>query len=38
MREEPDRITVLFEEIGYKTLSLEAVKRDSLLTLAPAER
>ena len=38
MREEPDRITVLFEEIGYKTLSLEAVERDSLLTLAPAER
>jgi ATP-dependent DNA helicase RecQ len=38
MREEPDRITVLFEEIGYKTLSLDAVQRDSLLTLAPAER
>ncbi|GAB3971903.1 RecQ family ATP-dependent DNA helicase [Actinoallomurus acanthiterrae] len=35
MRAEPDRITVLFEEIGYKTLSLDAVKRDSLLTLAP---
>ncbi|MGI5224392.1 RecQ family ATP-dependent DNA helicase [Actinoallomurus iriomotensis] len=34
MREEPDRITVLFEEIGYKTLSLDAVQRDSLLTLA----
>jgi ATP-dependent DNA helicase RecQ len=38
MREEPDRITVLFEEIGYKTLSLDAVQRDSLLTLAPAKR
>jgi RecQ family ATP-dependent DNA helicase len=36
MRTEPDRITVLFEENGYKTLSLEAVQRDSLLTLAPA--
>jgi RecQ family ATP-dependent DNA helicase len=34
MREEPDRITILFEEIGYKTLSLEAVQRESLLTLA----
>ncbi|WP_433179672.1 RecQ family ATP-dependent DNA helicase [Actinoallomurus sp. CA-150999] len=34
MRAEPDRITVLFEEIGYKTLSLVAIKRDSLLTLA----
>jgi superfamily II DNA helicase RecQ len=34
MREERDRITVLFEDIGYKTLSLEAVQRDSLLTLA----
>ncbi|GAA4497429.1 RecQ family ATP-dependent DNA helicase [Actinoallomurus oryzae] len=38
MREEPDRITVLFEEIGYKTLSLDAVQRDSLLTLASAKR
>jgi ATP-dependent DNA helicase RecQ len=36
MRAEADRITVLFEDIGYKTLSLEAVQRDSLLTLAPA--
>ena len=33
MRTEPDRITVLFEENGYKTLSLEAVQRDALLTL-----
>jgi RecQ family ATP-dependent DNA helicase len=37
MREEPDRITVLFEEIGYKTLSLDAVQRDSLLTLESAK-
>lgn len=36
MSEETDRITVLFERIGYKTLSLEAVQRDSLLTLASA--
>ena len=36
MRAEPDRITVLFDEIGYKTLSLDAVQRDALLTLAPA--
>jgi hypothetical protein len=35
MRTEPDRITVLFEENGYKTLSLDAVQRDALLTLAP---
>lgn len=35
MREEPGRITVLFEEVGYKTLSLDAVQRDSLLPLAP---
>jgi RecQ family ATP-dependent DNA helicase len=34
MRTEPDRITVLFEENGYKTLSLKAVQRDALLTLA----
>ncbi len=34
MSEEPDRITVLFEDVGYKTLSLQAVQRDSLLTLA----
>jgi ATP-dependent DNA helicase RecQ len=35
MRAEPDRITVLFEDNGYKTLSLDAVQRDALLTLAP---
>lgn len=34
MRAEPDRITVLFEDNGYKTLSLDAVQRDSLLILA----
>lgn len=34
MRVEPDRITVLFEEAGYRTLSLEAIERDNnLLTL-----
>ncbi|MFC4056821.1 RecQ family ATP-dependent DNA helicase [Planomonospora corallina] len=31
MSRENDRITVLFEEVGYKTLSLEAVERDDLL-------
>jgi RecQ family ATP-dependent DNA helicase len=36
MSEETDRITVLFESTGYKTLSLAAVQRDSLLTLASA--
>ncbi|MEU4820726.1 ATP-dependent DNA helicase RecQ [Actinomadura sp. NPDC023710] len=37
MRVEPDRITVLFEEAGYRTLSLEAIQRDNdLLTLHPA--
>ncbi|WP_329086709.1 RecQ family ATP-dependent DNA helicase [Actinomadura citrea] len=36
MRVEPDRITVLFEEAGYRTLSLEAIQRDNdLLTLHP---
>ncbi|GAA3836351.1 RecQ family ATP-dependent DNA helicase [Sphaerisporangium flaviroseum] len=34
MSREPDRVTVLFEDVGYKTLSLEAVERDNLLTLA----
>jgi hypothetical protein len=28
---------VLFEEAGYKTLSLEAVRRDDLLALAGDE-
>ncbi|MGW3368382.1 RecQ family ATP-dependent DNA helicase [Streptosporangium canum] len=31
MSREADRITVLFDEVGYKTLSLEAVERDGLL-------
>ncbi|NDU73870.1 RecQ family ATP-dependent DNA helicase [Actinomadura sp. DSM 109109] len=36
MRVEPDRITVLFGEAGYRTLSLEAIQRDAdLLTLRP---
>jgi ATP-dependent DNA helicase RecQ len=31
MREEDDRITVLFEEVGYRTLSLKAIKARNLL-------
>ncbi|WP_326823238.1 ATP-dependent DNA helicase RecQ [Streptosporangium sp. NBC_01756] len=31
MSREADRVTVLFDEVGYKTLSLEAVERDGLL-------
>ncbi|GII82899.1 ATP-dependent DNA helicase RecQ [Sphaerisporangium siamense] len=34
MSRDPDRVTVLFEEVGYKTLSLAAVRRDDLLVLA----
>lgn len=34
MREEDDRITVLFEEVGYRTLSLKAIKARNLLELA----
>ena len=37
MSADPDRITVLFDDTGYKTLSLDAVQRDDLLTLAPPE-
>jgi len=33
MREEDDRITVLFEEVGYRTLSLKAIKARNLLSL-----
>ena len=33
---EPDRITVLFDEIGYKTLSLDAVGDVLVHDLAPA--
>jgi RecQ family ATP-dependent DNA helicase len=35
MSADPDRITVLFDDTGYKTLSLDAVQREALLTLAP---
>ncbi|MBG0830226.1 RecQ family ATP-dependent DNA helicase [Planomonospora sp. ID67723] len=31
MSRESDRVTVLFEEVGYKTLLLEAVERENLL-------
>ena len=31
MSTEPDRVTVLFAEHGYKTLSLDAVRENSLL-------
>jgi ATP-dependent DNA helicase RecQ len=34
MRTEPDRVTVLFDDTGYKTLSLEAIRREDLLALA----
>jgi ATP-dependent DNA helicase RecQ len=34
MREEDDRITVLFDEVGYRTLSLKAIQARNLLTLA----
>jgi ATP-dependent DNA helicase RecQ len=34
MREEDDRITVLFEEVGYRTLSLKAIRARNLLTPA----
>ena len=33
MRTEEDRITVLFDEVGYKTLSLSAVEESQLLRL-----
>jgi ATP-dependent DNA helicase RecQ len=33
MREEDDRLTVLFDEEGYRTLSLRAVRDNNLLTL-----
>ena len=28
MRHEPDRITVLFEQVGYRTLALRALRND----------
>jgi hypothetical protein len=34
MRLEHDRLTVLFEQAGYKTLSLETVQRRGLLSRA----
>lgn len=36
MRVEDDRLTVLFDQVGYKTLSLDAIKAQSLLR--PAKR
>jgi ATP-dependent DNA helicase RecQ len=35
MRYEGDRIVVLFEEVGYRTLGLDAVAERDLLELAP---
>ena len=37
MSSEQDRITVLFDQVGYKTLALAAVERDNLLTPDAAE-
>jgi hypothetical protein len=34
MRVEPDRITVLFESVGYKTLALAALREDDGLLAA----
>jgi ATP-dependent DNA helicase RecQ len=31
---EQDRLTVLFDDVGYKTLALAAVERNRLLTPA----
>jgi ATP-dependent DNA helicase RecQ len=36
IRVEDDRITVFFDEEGYKVLSVEAVQQHRLLTLLPA--
>jgi ATP-dependent DNA helicase RecQ len=33
MRAEPDRVTVLFTDVGYRTLSLSAVAEQNLLTV-----
>jgi ATP-dependent DNA helicase RecQ len=35
MDTEPDRLTVLFESVGYKTLARAALEQAGLLTLAP---
>lgn len=36
MSHETDRVTVLFDEVGYRTLSLELLREDSLLTVDAA--
>jgi ATP-dependent DNA helicase RecQ len=36
MREEPDRVTVLFEDVGYRTLSLATVEEQDLLAVVGA--
>ncbi|MGW3853033.1 DUF3553 domain-containing protein [Streptomyces fagopyri] len=36
MSEEGNRITVLFESVGYRTLSLPAVRARGLLTPLPS--
>jgi ATP-dependent DNA helicase RecQ len=36
LRNEGDSIVVLFDEVGYKTLSLELVRENGLLTSVPA--
>jgi ATP-dependent DNA helicase RecQ len=33
MRPEPDRVTVLFDAVGYRTLSLAALRAEPLLTV-----
>jgi ATP-dependent DNA helicase RecQ len=33
MSAEPDRITVLFEQYGYRTLSMEVVEETGVLTV-----
>ena len=33
MSVEQDRLTVLFDEVGYKTLAIAAVEKQQLLTL-----
>jgi ATP-dependent DNA helicase RecQ len=38
MRLEDDRITVLFDQVGYKTLALAAVRGQKLLTLSGGAR
>jgi ATP-dependent DNA helicase RecQ len=38
MRQEPDRITVLFEQVGYRTLALAALRADEGLLVGPRGR